>query len=500
MSNTEQKVGVEKKKDKKKKGFVRENLESILIAVALAFVLRIYVVEAFKIPTGSMAPTLLGQHKSVKCPNCAWKFKSNHGLNYVKCPNCFYKIRISEYGNRGGNRILVNKFGYDFGKPERWDVAVFKYPFDDVTCLSCGHSSTQSMICEKCSSAVKGENYFKAKFNSIKGFIGIRQYHKVLCKSCNTVDAILCETCGSTNVHVDRKNYIKRLIGLPEEKLQIVNGDIYINDKIERKPAKVQEALWVPVFDSNYPVKQEIVENWEVKDEFWDIDGKQLQLQLPEGIDQKSYITFKRKITDYSVYNGENAEAVNGDIMIKFDVSVSGNNGGISIILEENEKSIEAFVSSRGDGKESYLKVSESIVKSDAGVFIEPEKGCKIEFSNVDNKIILKLNNSVVFSDTYDTDLSSLKDQTRSSGLKIGGINTGAVFKNISIFRDVYYTDAGEWGTFIPVEIGKEEYFFLGDNSRNSNDSRYWKIVPEDSLVGKAFMVFWPLGPIKFIR
>ena len=95
MSNTEQKVGVEKKKDKKKKGFVRENLESILIAVALAFVLRIYVVEAFKIPTGSMAPTLLGQHKSVKSPNCAWKFKSNHGLNYVKCPNCFYKIRIS---------------------------------------------------------------------------------------------------------------------------------------------------------------------------------------------------------------------------------------------------------------------------------------------------------------------------------------------------------------------------------------------------------------------
>ena len=101
--------------------------------------------------------------------------------------------------------------------------------------------------------------------------------------------------------------------------------------------------------------------------------------------------------------------------MIKFDVSVSGNNGGISIILEEDEKSIEAFVSLRGEGKESYLKVSESIVESDAGVFIEPEKGCKIEFSNVDNKIILKLNNSVVFSPTYDTDLSSLKDQTRSA-------------------------------------------------------------------------------------
>ena len=77
------------------------------------------------------------------------------------------------------------------------------------------------MICEKCSSAVKGENYFKAKFNSIKGFIGVSQYHKVECKSCNTVDAVLCETCGSTNVHVERKNYIKRLIGLPEESYRL---------------------------------------------------------------------------------------------------------------------------------------------------------------------------------------------------------------------------------------------------------------------------------------
>ena len=70
MSKQDLKNGIEKKKSKKEKGFFRENIESILIAVALAFVLRIFVVEAFKIPTGSMAPTLLGVHKDVKCPNC----------------------------------------------------------------------------------------------------------------------------------------------------------------------------------------------------------------------------------------------------------------------------------------------------------------------------------------------------------------------------------------------------------------------------------------------
>lgn len=53
----------------------------------------------------------------------------------------FYKIKISGYMKRGGNRILVNKLVYDFGKPKRWDVAVFKYPFNEIACLSCGYAS-----------------------------------------------------------------------------------------------------------------------------------------------------------------------------------------------------------------------------------------------------------------------------------------------------------------------------------------------------------------------
>lgn len=500
MGKAELKSGIDKKKGKKKKGFVRENLESILIAIALAFILRIFVVEAFKIPTGSMAPTLLGQHRVVKCPNCSWKFESDHNTNYARCSNCFYKIHISGYMKRGGNRILVNKFVYDFGKPKRWDISVFKYPFSDVTCLSCGYISRQSTICKKCSNDIKRENYLKGKVNTIKGYLGLGQYHKVVCKTCNTKEIIVCEQCGSTNVRIARKNYIKRVIGLPEERLQIVNGDIYINGRVQRKPAKVQEELWAPVFDSNYPGNQEIVKNWEAKDDFWDIDKRQLHLKLPEGFTQASYATFERQITDYNVYNSRITDAIDGDIMVKFDVVTSRNSGGISIILEKDEKTFEAFIRSRGEKRESYLKMSNMIIVSDANTFIELENKCRIEFSNVDKRVSLKLNDSEVFSHTYDDDLLPSDNYTKHSKLKIGGVNTEAVFKNISIFRDVYYTDAGEWGTLRPAEIGEKEYFFLGDNSRNSNDSRFWKFVPESSLVGKAFMVFWPLRTIKFIR
>ena len=48
-----------KGKDKKKKSWVREAVEIVVVAFLLAFVIKVFVVELYKIPSGSMMPTLM---------------------------------------------------------------------------------------------------------------------------------------------------------------------------------------------------------------------------------------------------------------------------------------------------------------------------------------------------------------------------------------------------------------------------------------------------------
>src|ERR1051325_6477322 len=57
---------------------IKETIESILVAFILAFVFSAFVVEAFVIPSGSMAPTLLGAHMRYRCEECGYQFDVNY--------------------------------------------------------------------------------------------------------------------------------------------------------------------------------------------------------------------------------------------------------------------------------------------------------------------------------------------------------------------------------------------------------------------------------------
>src|SRR5690348_2541275 len=56
---------------------LREVVETVVFVVALVLMLKLFVVEAFVIPTGSMAETLYGYQKIVTCPECGFEYPVN---------------------------------------------------------------------------------------------------------------------------------------------------------------------------------------------------------------------------------------------------------------------------------------------------------------------------------------------------------------------------------------------------------------------------------------
>jgi len=219
---------------------LRETVESVVIAIVLAFLFRTFVAEPFVIPTGSMAPTLQGRHQQVTCPVCEFSYRvgasreidsgSNTWMadNYVgRCPQCGFlactnpalgnRLAKSEPGkklfttlaldraehvkSRNGDRILVSKSAYEFNSPERWDVFVFHFPGEAV------------------------------------------------------------------------RNYIKRLVGLPGETLRLKYGDVFHTENLDadastplsdfdivRKPAATILNMMQLVYDNDYAATPGVVE------------------------------------------------------------------------------------------------------------------------------------------------------------------------------------------------------------------------------------------------
>jgi len=72
-------------------------------------------------------------------------------------------------------------------------------------------------------------------------------------------------------------------------------------------------------------------------------------------------------------------------------------------------------------------------------------------------------------------------------------VRGGTVFINNVPLEEPYITRRDE-SNMAANHLGEKQYFVLGDNRRSSNDSRNWGPVPEENVVGKVWLVYWPFS------
>lgn len=549
---------------------IREVVESVAIAFMLAFLFRTFEAEAFVIPTGSMAPTLLGQHKEVACPQCGYRFEVSAseeidsetgaptGMVVVSatCPLCRFPIDLRpgnphgrNYPSYKGDRLIVAKFPYQFGRPSRWDVAVFKYP-------------------------------------------------------------------GGA-----RTNFIKRVVGLPGETILIRNGDLYVKPvapedfdsrvpadpqqyTILRKPPEKVRAMLQLVDDNDRLQPGWVKRGWPARwapeaakgEHGWEPDGDFRRFTyrgtalarlvyrhfVPTYDDWEQVLRTgrasplrKELVSDFCGYNTEITQSVSlvdrfvgwgsfgggtlsasgmsflrpgpkqmglhwvGDLAVEFEVEVFNAAGVLAVGLVEGGRTFRCQIDLATGQAEAQIDALPHFRPRAQTPLRRPGR-YRLMWANVDDQLLLWVNNRVVRFDPpaefppLGNDRPSAEDlepawiEAQGGELRVG---------RLKLYRDVYYiavrgapgsprrevicdfTSTGgepltaeaihrtlsQWQIYasrrsemfhFPLREG--QYFVVGDNSAESMDSRLWEdrnfeyYVREELLIGKALFVFWP--------
>jgi signal peptidase I len=74
---------------------------------------------------------------------------------------------------------------------------------------------------------------------------------------------------------------------------------------------------------------------------------------------------------------------------------------------------------------------------------------------------------------------------------EVVAVHNDAVFINGHQLIEPYIKTPPTY-TFGPARVPKNEYFVLGDNRNNSEDSHLWKWLPRSDIIGKAWISYWP--------
>ena len=500
---------------------IRETLTSIIIAFALAFVFRAFVVEAFVIPTGSMAPTLMGAHMRFRSPQTGYDWAvdpwdkqgekprpvQGDVANPIRVNDAMSGYPMSEYGLRThtGDRILVLKYLIPFGlRPTRFDAVVFKNPNEPQV------------------------------------------------------------------------NFIKRLIGLPGEQIALVDGDVFVRTpattpddpaiasawaqpgwKIVRKwdsgdgmrsrrGLHLQTSVWQPVFSSEFaplepdlnpriPRNRRFRPPWSGDGTGWDLSGASYRYS-GSGATALRWDERVRPIVDRNAYNQASDEADSSkrdgwstplkpkqfpvsDVRLRCGVEPAGPGLTVAAIVETRGHVFRARF--ENDAVSIDLREPDGTWRDSVGAgtvqgLLAPGRVTSLEFWHVDQALHVLVDGRHIASATYGDDWSPEDRLEHATGKPIEAIlgpsdpptgknplavpslyeRAGPVIRwefsggpftlhRVGLDRDLFYRPAtrrsGEpgWSTHPSTTrtLTATQYFACGDNSANSSDGRMWESV-----------------------
>ncbi len=523
---------------------IKETLTAVVISFTMAFVFRGFVIEGFLIPTGSMAPTLLGKHMEIRDPDTGytwtvgpWDYINGNpalpplpvqggarGPIRVNDPMTGAPIERPSERLLAGDRLFVLKYLKGVYEPKRWEVVVFKAP------------------------------------------------------------------------HVEPQNYIKRLIGLPGDQIALVDGDVFYAPagshtkgegaeawaedvwRIARKPERVQREVWRTVFDSFYTPPPGTQERFAPSDRFrppWTPGGPGWE-GLRESRDYRytgsgpAVLTWddeRYPIDDYTPYNQlrvgpqpfdrELRERTRpifpvSDVSMRFGIEPES--GPVSVTGELTARGMEfrAVIDETG----ARLEMRDAPTATDTDIswrtldstdrtgLIRPGRVTDVEFWHVDQALWLFINGDLVCggpgAGAYELtparrvlaatgrdlkELLRLNPSVSNSALADTRIYRRPVVRwrfeggpftlhRVGLDRDLFYQvgrqpTLGGHPDYFPTLTG-DDYMMCGDNSPSSSDGRFWRseypwvtesihhgephygLVPRELIIGRAFVVYLP--------
>jgi signal peptidase I len=108
----------------------------------------------------------------------------------------------------------------------------------------------------------------------------------------------------------------------------------------------------------------------------------------------------------------------------------------------------------------------------------------------------------IVFHYPHDTSIDYVKRVIAIPGDTVTVIGQTVIVDGVTLHEPyINPNDPASLATYPPIRnmvIGPGQYFVMGDNRGDSSDSRQWGTVPRQDIVGKAALVYWPLGANNF--